>query len=147
MIKIQLIRKQASNIGTKGRLICKAPELLLYTMENPWLDNKPRESCIPTGIYDCEIVQSPRFGRVYGVTNVKDRSHILFHAGNYPRDTRGCILIGQTGDFLSDTMFIGNSQKALKEFMDKLDGKPFELEIINEKDIDTTTSASSVSPS
>jgi len=114
-------------------------------MENPWLDNKPQESCIPTGIYGCEIVQSPRFGRVYGVKEVTGRSHILFHAGNYPRDTRGCILIGQTGDFLSPYMFIGNSQKALKEFMDKLDGKPFELEITNEKDTDTTTSASSVS--
>jgi len=146
MIKIQLIRKQASNIGTKGLLICKAPELLLYTMENPWLDNKPQESCIPTGIYGCEIVQSPRFGRVYGVKEVTGRSHILFHAGNYPRDTRGCILLGQTGAFLSPYMFIGNSQKALNEFMDKLDGKPFELEITNEKDTDATTSVSSVSP-
>ena len=147
MIKIKLVRKQFSAIGIKGRLLCKAPELLLYTMENPWLDNKPRESCIPTGIYGCEIVQSPRFGRVYGVKEVTGRSHILFHAGNYPRDTSGCILIGQTGDFLSPYMFIGNSQKALKEFMDKLDGKPFELEIINEKATDATTSVSSVSPS
>ena len=146
MIKIKLVRKQFSALGIKGRLLCDDPHLVLFTLENPWKDNARSISCIPAETYPCRIVDSPRFGRVYGVTNVRNRSHILIHAGNYPRDTSGCILIGQTGDILSPTMFIGNSQKALKEFMDKLDGQPFELEIINEKDTDATTSVSSVSP-
>lgn len=144
MIKIKLVRKQFSDLGIKGLLTCTAPPLYLYTLENPWKDNARGVSCIPPEVYQCEIVQSPKFGRVYGVKDVKDRSHILFHAGNYPRDTRGCILLGQNGDFLSPTMFIGNSQKALKEFMDKLAGEPFELEIrYDEEAFDPTAITSS----
>lgn len=135
MIKVTLVRKQVSNIGTKGLLTCTAPSLYLYTLENPWKNNARSVSCIPPGVYQCEIVQSPKFGTVYEVKDVEARSHILFHAGNYPRDTSGCILLGESGDFLSPYMFIGNSQKALKEFMNKLAGESFELEIIYDEEI------------
>jgi hypothetical protein len=64
------------------------------TAEDDWLDNAPRESCIPTGLYRVEAVESPRFGPTFEITKVPGRSHILFHAGNTEEDTSGCILIG-----------------------------------------------------
>lgn len=145
MIKVTLVRKQVSNTGTKGLLTCTAPSLYLYTLENPWKNNARSVSCIPSGRYKCEIVQSPKFGTVYEVKDVEARSHILFHAGNYPRDTSGCILLGESGDFLSPYMFIGNSQKALKEFMNKLAGESFELEIIYDEEITDPTVTNSSS--
>ena len=44
---------------------------------------------------------SPRFGEVLPlIGNVVGRTGIRIHAGNYPRDTAGCILVGvaSTGD-------------------------------------------------
>ena len=51
--------------------------------------------CIPTGSYPVVIRQSPKFQRLMPlVTNVPNRSGILFHSGNTFRDTLGCILVG-----------------------------------------------------
>ncbi len=61
--------------------------------------------CIPYGIYPITLeIQSPRYkGRsVYQpinfmiprLINVPRFNGILIHIGNYPKDTRGCILVG-----------------------------------------------------
>lgn len=131
MIRVILTRKVSTTEGTKGLL--HVPGILnpYHTMENPWLNNKRKESCIPTGNYVCRPVDSPRFGKTIEVTNVPDRSHILFHAGNSPADTDGCILIGMNGS-PSNTMWIGSSKPAVAEFLALLGKATFELEIRNE---------------
>lgn len=61
---------------------------------------------IPQGEYTITLnVQSPRFlqvstyksinARLPRLLNVPGRDGILIHPGNYPKDTRGCILVGQ----------------------------------------------------
>lgn len=61
---------------------------------------------IPHGEYTITLnVQSPRFlqvstyksinARLPRLLNVPGRDGILIHPGNYPKDTRGCILVGQ----------------------------------------------------
>lgn len=69
-------------------------DFLCHTLELPWKNNSNSTSCIPPGAYIAEMTDSPKFGHVYKLTNVKDRSHILIHAGNYPDETHGCILVG-----------------------------------------------------
>lgn len=99
------------------------------TLELPWKDNQRNISCIPEGYYDVITRQSPKYGLHLHVTEVPDRSLILFHWGNYagsmnPRtgqsDIRGCILVGEKfidldGDGLAD---ITNSRKTMKALMD-----------------------------
>lgn len=87
----------------------------LYVLENPWLDNKIGESCIPYGTYVCEPYTSARYPDVYRVTKVFGRSHILFHAGNYPKDTRGCLLLGMGVDYNKSPM-VTSSRNALNLF-------------------------------
>ena len=56
---------------------------------------------------------SPRFGEVLPlIGNVVGRTGIRIHAGNYPRDTAGCILVGvaSTGD--ADALGVPVSQWA-----------------------------------
>ena len=53
------------------------------TMELPWKDNKRRVSCIPVGFYIVRKHTSPKFGNTFHVLNVKGRSEILIHKGNY----------------------------------------------------------------
>ncbi len=66
----------------------------LDTLENPWLDNKRYISCIPKGTHTCKRVDSPRYGNTFEIIDVLGRTHILFHWGNWERNTLGCILVG-----------------------------------------------------
>lgn len=131
MRKIKLVRKVYTASGTKGLLYTAENSYPFYTMENPWLNNKKTDSCIPTGTYICKPVNSPRFGKTIEVTDVPNRSHILFHAGNSPDDTDGCILLGLNGSD-NDKMWISNSRAAMKIFLEQLGNEEFELEIVDD---------------
>jgi RHS repeat-associated protein len=67
-----------------------------YTLELPWRENKKDESSIPTGLYFGKVEDHPRKGRVIRLSRVPgDRSGILIHKGNIPKDILGCILPGK----------------------------------------------------
>lgn len=79
-----------ANFGTFGEMMVAG--CLLYTVERPWLENRPLISCIPEGSYACQ----PRmFFRgnypAIEVTGVPDRTYILFHKANLPEQLGGCI--------------------------------------------------------
>lgn len=130
-----LTRDPSTDEGTFGSLAFDGETL--HTIELPWRDNKPRESCIPVGVYRCEIVQSPKFGRVYGLKDVPGRSHILIHAANYGGDVSkgcrsdllGCIAPCMAFGRLNGQMAGLSSRAALAEFMAWAGGEPFELVI------------------
>ena len=113
------------NAGTFGVLVEDSIPFAL-TLEPPWLDNKKNISCIPGGDYECEGINSPRFGYTFEVKDVPDRTHIVFHCGNYSIDTKGCILVGE--QFQNDGILA--SRDGYKEFMFRLkDYKSFSLKI------------------
>lgn len=92
------------------------------TLEQPWKNNKPFESCIPEGEYICKRVDSPKFGITFEITFVKNRTDILFHKGNTVKDTSGCILVAeQFGEFEKNKAILW-SKKGFDEFMKKLVG-------------------------
>lgn len=111
------------------------------SIELPWRDNKAQRSCIPTGAYRCALVNSPRFGRVYGLANVPGRSHVLLHAANLAGDVdlgwqtqlHGCIAPVQhfgrmsAGGRMQRAGLV--SRPALRALMDWAGGEPFTLEI------------------
>ena len=88
--------------GTYGLLKFPTGEKF-YTCENPWLNNKPFVSCIPTGVYYLEQRHSPVVKRSSGgefregweVTDVTNRDYIMIHPGNWPGDVEGCIAVGK----------------------------------------------------
>lgn len=102
------------------------------TLELPWLNNEPRISCIPEGIYTVKVRYSKKYKRHLHITNVDGRSYILIHWGNYagsknPRtgmpDILGCILVGQKhldidGDGIRD---ITSSKKTFKQIMSMIE--------------------------
>jgi hypothetical protein len=79
--------------------------------------NVPDKCCIPAGTYSVVAYSSPRRGyTVPLLENVPGRSEIEMHIGNYPKDTDGCILIGDKR--INDAM-IGESEIAFDLFMDE----------------------------
>jgi len=95
--KLVLIRDEHLKDRTLGRLIVFRERIKygnFFTLELPWLDNKRNISCIPQGVYKVRKRYSQRFGDHFEVLGVPDRTLILFHVGNFPDDTDGCILPG-----------------------------------------------------
>lgn len=103
---IVCIERQDKYKQTNGILYCD--DLVLQTLERPWLDNEPFVSCIPQGHYLMSPWVSPKFGKCYIVDGGSvgktsgTRTHILFHAANWVDQLEGCIAVGDSwkGDML-----------------------------------------------
>lgn len=126
---MKLERFAYTDMGTFGRISVDGQTL--YTVERPWLDNKPNVSCIPTGTYQCK----PRWYNGGGypaveVCDVPNRTHILFHVGNTMNDSAGCILVTSRLGCLGGLWAGLASKNAFKLFMEHYE-KDFELEIVN----------------
>jgi len=97
-MKALLLRHTDSPAGVFGfldLLTDSGVRLARYcTAEDDWLNNAPRVSCIPAGIYTCQRVVSPKHGNVFEITHVPGRSAILIHSGNTENDVEGCVLVG-----------------------------------------------------
>lgn len=87
--------------GTFGRLVLpKGPTL--YTVERPWANNEVRISCIPEGIYNLKLRESPMVERSSGgahkkgweVADVPNRTFIMLHPANWAEQLMGCIAVG-----------------------------------------------------
>lgn len=102
---------------------------LIYTLEDPWWDNRVGESCIPDGRYLCV----PRFFHRGGydaieITGVPGRSTILFHKGNTANNVTGCIVLGSSIGVLSGLVAVLASSAAWARFMAEYN-RPFTLDI------------------
>lgn len=106
MTDLLLIRRKDDGKATLGDLhIHPGPLWVCATLENTWKDNERGVSCIPAGAYPLRMRHeggynenySKRFAWHDGMVEVvaPDRTFVLFHIGNYHRNTKGCILVGE----------------------------------------------------
>ena len=120
-MKTMIIRRIVTGSqGTFGAMVFENIPFAL-TLEREWDDNRPSVngvpgSCIPAGEYICKRVNSPRFGDTFEVTNVENRSHILFHKGNLEDDSHGCILVGEEFGVIGSDGGIKSSKAGYNEF-------------------------------
>jgi hypothetical protein len=98
-VNLLLIRDDFSDKSTLGKLFLNG-EMFCQTLELPYLDNQRSISCIPEGQYKVRLrtakESSSRDYLHLLVQDVEGRSYILVHIGNFPKDTKGCILVGQS---------------------------------------------------
>jgi len=108
-------------IGTFGKLQCGVHSFA--TVEQPWRDNKPFESCVPNGTYNLVSFSSPKFGEVFAMVGAtvskyvseKARYACLFHQANWPSDVKGCVGIGKNVVHIKGLLAVNNSQFSLQE--------------------------------
>ncbi|MBY6105010.1 hypothetical protein KUW19_00775 [Ferrimonas balearica] len=109
--------------GTWGKLYLDG-EFFCYSVERPWLNNKPNVSCIPAGRYELVRHRSAKFGDCYALRNKQLgvgiyeglRTHILIHAANTPSHVQGCIGLGYEPGTLKDEWAILQSRPAIEAF-------------------------------
>ena len=118
---LTLKRVSHDDDGTYGVLVDQTTPFAV-TLEDPWLENRRDVSCIPAGSYRCRRIKSPRFGDVFLLEDVPERSHVLVHKVNTEEDTRGCLLVGEQFESLQGKTAILASRKGFREFMDRLKG-------------------------
>ncbi len=69
-------------------------EFVCYTLELPWRWNARTVSCVPPGSYSAFIRYDKPDGWRIQLENVPERSGVQIHIGNYPRNVKGCVLVG-----------------------------------------------------
>lgn len=90
-ISVLLTRFAYSPYGTFGKLLL--PEFECYTVERPWLDNKP------------------------------GRSLIKIHIGNTMEDVVGCIAVGNALGYIEGKWAVTSRKKAFGQFMQAMQGQ------------------------
>lgn len=111
------------------------PHFPIYTLENPWLDNRQIVSCIPADSYVCEPFSGTKYKKVWQVMGVPGRSAILLHHGNTEVDTNGCILLGMSAGEIKGSPAVLESRKAIEYFRSIIGNKSFILIIKDNKGV------------
>ena len=135
-MKLTIRRYKDIYDGTLGKFELTGVNTVLmtgYTLESAGPDTTARgkDRRIPAGLYQVAWHKSPKFNRVvpvlYNEQVPKDR-YIEIHAGNYPKHTEGCILVGKWAN--DEGVF--ESVKTLEALLSFIQGKDLEVEILNE---------------
>ena len=110
---IEVFRYAYHPVGTMGFFDLDGHRL--YTIERPWLNNKPYESCIIEGIYTANSYASEKYPFSFELQEVPNRSVILFcHVANYPKDVQGCFGVGMQP--MEDKIAVAQSRNACTLF-------------------------------
>ena len=110
----------------------------MTTLEHAFLqDDGTYAPVIPAGQYMCvrglhQLSNGIPF-QTFEITGVVGHSGLLFHAGNFNRDSEGCVLCGDAKTYQPDgNGMITGSRVKFQEWMDRLIGtSSFMLEVID----------------
>lgn len=110
---IAFLSRKYEEKQTTGHLCLFDGDELIFdckTLEPPWLFNLKNKSCIYESTFLVEKHNSPTYGLCLKIQNVKGRSDILIHWGNYVDNTDGCLLVGRyfkdiNGDGMKDVVY------------------------------------------
>jgi len=130
-MKTFTLNRYYTPLGTFGYLY-EGDVQFCCTVEEVWHNNRPSlpnqtGSCIPEGGYVCKKGNFPKHGDAWEVTNVPNRTAILFHVGNTVLDIEGCIALGNKFGCLNSHWAVLESGSvpdgAMRRLMKALEGE------------------------
>ena len=135
--EIVIQRNLSCNSGEAGGALYVAGQEVARTLELPWRDNQAQVSRVPAGSYQAKIRADGALRWRVELRDVPNRTHVQLHVGNYPRQTEGCVLVGEDVSSSNGTCSLKNSAKAmeaLKEAMDQasddgISSQPLEIRV------------------
>lgn len=132
-MQITVERLHSTEDCTIGRMTVDGYEF--FTVERPWMFNKPKISCIPIGKYKFvphgwESDAKTKFRRVWRLLDVPGRSAILIHGGNTSQDVIGCLAVGEKRGTLNGREGVIKSQTAIEKLRKIIGQRGGEITIV-----------------
>ena len=125
-----------ANLATIGMLLEPVPvdglkrlDRHFIIIEPPWKQNQENVSCIPEGTYNIAWRTFPSHGRRLWVRDTSPRTDVMLHAGNFQKDTLGCLLPNLRFGIANNQPRGYESQKALS-LIEATVGPEEEIELI-----------------
>lgn len=129
---MKLVRSEYRPDGIFGQLTDAKGHPICHTLEHSY-NNLPK---LPPGQYICvrgmhKLHSTPDPFETFEITGVPGHGNILFHWGNYNKDSDGCVLLGDAPVTMPNgEKMIPNSKAAFAKFMKDLTGiKEFMLTV------------------
>lgn len=127
---MKLIRKEFRADGIFGELRADDDTLVAVTLEHAYDSGHGDGSFLPKvspGEYTCVRGQHQLHGMAapfttFEITGVVGHSNILFHMGNFNKDSEGCVLLGEEIAETGNSEMITNSRATFAKFISGLDG-------------------------
>ncbi len=124
-VDLKLKRIDYYSDGIFGELYDKSGHRVAVTLEHAYDSGNGDGSYVPklpNGTYKCvrgthRLADLKEF-ETFEVMGVPGHTGILFHVGNYNKDSSGCILVGTGLEFVAKTHMITQSRAAFQRFMD-----------------------------
>jgi hypothetical protein len=127
---LNLNRNDCRADGIFGTLTCPSEGLVISTLEHAYIQpDGTYAPKIPRGTFTCQRSMHRLHGmtedfETFEITGVAGHSNLLFHWGNYNKDSEGCVLLGSS----RSGNLILNSRSTFAKFMAMQKGlKTFDL--------------------
>lgn len=136
-MNLSLKNKEFSKDGVFGELSDEAGNFVAYTLQHAYPDGTGWTPKLPNGTYTCvrgqhRLDHMTSDFTTFEITGVPGHSGILFHVGNYNKDSDGCVLLGMM--WLADNIppMIAGSKVAFANLMNlQADVDTFTLTVSN----------------
>lgn len=123
-MNLALVRKYCGETGTFGELrISESGTVVAYSLERSYSDGGIWAPKVAPGEYICKrgmhvIEDNKGPFETFEITDVPGHTGILFHKGNYQKDSTGCILLGS---YIYGNALVQSTQ-AFEKFMNLMAG-------------------------
>lgn len=120
------INRQFENDNCTMGYLTVDDSLICHTLERADYANSKSVSRIPKGSYQAFIRVDKPLGWRIELVDVPDRENIEIHIGNYPFQTTGCVLVGNSVNttnctILNSKLAIGKLKTAVSKLSQTLD--------------------------
>ena len=126
MKELLLIRFLYAERGIIGTAV--SDNFAAFTLEPPYKANTPFVSAIPEGTYICERDKLGKH-QYYRIIHVPDRESIELHIGNFPQDTEGCPLFGESYRYSNGQPTVRESKIAMTRLLEHFSEESFRLRV------------------
>ncbi len=99
-MNLQLIRLQRESFGIFSELHDESQKVIAVTLEHAYGEAGAWCAKIPAGVFTCRRGQHRLENMAhpfatFEITGVAGHTNLLFHCGNFNKDSEGCILLGR----------------------------------------------------
>lgn len=140
-MKMFTLRRRYFENMTFGEMLDAEGKVVCVTVECPWRNNLPNESCIPEGSYQLFAHTSPSKGNCLaleadslGVTLAGPslRTACLIHVANRASELQGCIAPGSEFGVVHGEWAVLSSRKTLETLLTLIGDEPARLTIVRD---------------